>query len=595
MSIQVYKKGNYIVLIDSADSLYREDFARDVKVSKSTLASTDYNIYHDGKLYKDVAFADLRDEANIAYVDVATWETFYQDNTGGFDVATTGSVTAVANDLATHEASDGSSHTFIDQDVTSGSSPTFDGTNFTNIPLAGTADGLEIEARNSSGGVLSKGQAVYISGYHVGSDTPEIDKADADLGGAYPCIGLVKADILNNANGQIITQGKLSNLDTSAWSVGTQLYMSIDPNTTFGLTATKPTGTAQIQPIAEVLRSHATMGVLQVARLNAVEDVPNIPNGQIWIGNGSGVATPTTLDKSLVGLGNVDNTSDANKPVSTAQQTALDLKANLISPSFTTPSLGVATATSVNSTTIPSSKTLVVTTDKLSVMASTTSSELAGVISDETGTGQLCFATSPTLITPVLGVATATSVGIGGAVDSSSLFGVTSTTKGTRPFPSMTTAQRNAITSPATGLFIYNTDRRIHEWYDGQVWLNPHLVKRQNKTGVTVAVGNPVLHDSANEDGVLRTNVLGQIAVFGVVVDGNLANDGWLTVAVAGEYDVLMNGTVTRNQLVRNSTTTGEAEGTSSGATGAFAITKQTRSGGGSSLVKCWIHKMDTF
>jgi hypothetical protein len=33
-----------------------------------------------------------------------------------------------------------------------------------------------------------------------------------------------------------------------------------------------------------------------------------------------------TLDKSAVGLGNVDNTSDANKPVSTAQQTAIDAK-----------------------------------------------------------------------------------------------------------------------------------------------------------------------------------------------------------------------------------------------------------------------------
>lgn len=36
-----------------------------------------------------------------------------------------------------------------------------------------------------------------------------------------------------------------------------------------------------------------------------------------------------TLTKTDVGLANVDNTSDANKPVSTAQQTALDLKANL--------------------------------------------------------------------------------------------------------------------------------------------------------------------------------------------------------------------------------------------------------------------------
>lgn len=34
------------------------------------------------------------------------------------------------------------------------------------------------------------------------------------------------------------------------------------------------------------------------------------------------------VTKSDVGLGNADNTSDANKPVSTATQTALNLKAN---------------------------------------------------------------------------------------------------------------------------------------------------------------------------------------------------------------------------------------------------------------------------
>lgn len=35
-----------------------------------------------------------------------------------------------------------------------------------------------------------------------------------------------------------------------------------------------------------------------------------------------------TINKNTIGLGNVDNTSDANKPVSTAQQTALDAKAD---------------------------------------------------------------------------------------------------------------------------------------------------------------------------------------------------------------------------------------------------------------------------
>ena len=43
----------------------------------------------------------------------------------------------------------------------------------------------------------------------------------------------------------------------------------------------------------------------------------------------------TGVTKSMVGLGNVDNISDIEKPVSSAQQTALNLKANLASPTFT--------------------------------------------------------------------------------------------------------------------------------------------------------------------------------------------------------------------------------------------------------------------
>ena len=41
------------------------------------------------------------------------------------------------------------------------------------------------------------------------------------------------------------------------------------------------------------------------------------------------------LTKSDVELSNADNTSDVNKPISTAQQTALNLKANLANPTFT--------------------------------------------------------------------------------------------------------------------------------------------------------------------------------------------------------------------------------------------------------------------
>ena len=50
------------------------------------------------------------------------------------------------------------------------------------------------------------------------------------------------------------------------------------------------------------------------------------------------------------------------------------------------------------------------TANSLSQFASTTSAQLATLISDETGSGALVFATTPTLVTPVLGLATGTSV-----------------------------------------------------------------------------------------------------------------------------------------------------------------------------------------
>ncbi|MCK9470300.1 MAG: hypothetical protein M0Q88_00915 [Bacilli bacterium] len=111
------------------------------------------------------------------------------------------------------------------------------------------------------------------------------------------------------------------------------------------------------------------------------------------------------------------------------------------SPSLTTPSLGNATADTINNVSISTpgtsagieianGQTLTVgksltfdasssdisvdfgaggnvayTSGKLSQFASTTSAELAGVISDETGSGKLVFATSPTFTTSVTGSA----------------------------------------------------------------------------------------------------------------------------------------------------------------------------------------------
>jgi len=76
-----------------------------------------------------------------------------------------------------------------------------------------------------------------------------------------------------------------------------------------------------------------------------------------------------------------------------------------------------------------------VLSDKLSAFAATTSTELRGVISDETGTGSLVFSTSPSLTTPTIGG--------GGAVFSGS-------TSGTTTFKANATAGTTTITMPAT-------------------------------------------------------------------------------------------------------------------------------------------------
>jgi hypothetical protein len=70
-------------------------------------------------------------------------------------------------------------------------------------------------------------------------------------------------------------------------------------------------------------------------------------NGTAWVNDSAllaakaPLASPTFtgtvsgISATMIGLGNVDNTADTAKPVSTTQQTALDLKANLANPTFT--------------------------------------------------------------------------------------------------------------------------------------------------------------------------------------------------------------------------------------------------------------------
>jgi len=77
--------------------------------------------------------------------------------------------------------------------------------------------------------------------------------------------------------------------------------------------------------------------------------------------------------------------------------------------------LSVTDPTADRTITLPDATgTVALTVNKLSAFAATSSSELAGIISDETGTGALVFANTPTLVTPNIGAATGTSLVLSG-------------------------------------------------------------------------------------------------------------------------------------------------------------------------------------
>jgi len=85
--------------------------------------------------------------------------------------------------------------------------------------------------------------------------------------------------------------------------------------------------------------------------------------------------TATGITKTMVGLANVDNTADASKPISTATQTALDLKAPIAGPTFTgtlaAADITVSGNLTVNGTTTNLNSTNLVIEDKNIVLGDT--------------------------------------------------------------------------------------------------------------------------------------------------------------------------------------------------------------------------------
>ena len=72
--------------------------------------------------------------------------------------------------------------------------------------------------------------------------------------------------------------------------------------------------------------------------------------------------------------------------------------------------IGAVTGTATSTTNIPNLTGAITSNNTTTSLGSFTSANLSAALTDETGSGSAVFATSPTLVTPVLGAASATSI-----------------------------------------------------------------------------------------------------------------------------------------------------------------------------------------
>jgi len=176
--------------------------------------------------------------------------------------------------------------------------------NFIGSGVVATANGNEVTINIPDAYIIEdvriseqvlKGDALYISGQAHGNNPgiPTVGRADSTDGTKMPVVGLALEDYSQNTNGKMIVTGVLDDIDTnvitgsSGSSINEVVYVD-NSGTTNNLTLVKPINTDLIQNVGIITKTGAN-GSIQVSCIGRTNDLPNIPQGSIWIGDNDGV------------------------------------------------------------------------------------------------------------------------------------------------------------------------------------------------------------------------------------------------------------------------------------------------------------------
>lgn len=150
--------------------------------------------------------------------------------------------------------------------------------------------------RNSTASQISKGTPVYITGQT--GDKITVAPADASDPAKMPAIGLVANNLAAGADGYVHVIGACKGVNTNGLAVNQTLYVAPGG----GLTPTKPVNPNLIQNIGKVL-SIGNNGEILILGPGRTNDVPALAQGQVFVGNASGVTEQRQLTLADLGGG----------------------------------------------------------------------------------------------------------------------------------------------------------------------------------------------------------------------------------------------------------------------------------------------------